>query len=480
MIARTGTSKGLPPTASASERELFRRLLDPGHMREVFQRELGRATREPIRVTGCKTKMRRTRAAVRNGRLEVVYRVRVEREEEGEREYVLFGSAPESAGFLRVEEARCRSLRGHPSIVPFSSPASHIKDLRLALRFFPLDPALPALADLTGRRGARLLAPHLPESRLGATVDGVRCELVRYKPCRRAVLRATVSFSGGRTNPRSVYAKVFADDRGARVHADLEGMWSATSCARFLRMPEPLGYDPVRRMLLTSEVPGERDLGDWIGHLEKGRTLPPGVDLGRVERALLVAAESLAELQRCRVRPTRTHTFRSALAALGNDLDALRGKLPATALRGAEAMLARLGRNAPAREALVPSHGCFRHKQMVGDETALYLVDWDGLCLADAAFDAATFLGRLRRGPLRDPGAAPELERLADAFRRRFLARRPEVSARALALQEGLVIVEDLLRSFRRPSDGERLEQENRSLAAAAATRLDLAEGRRP
>ncbi|HKB16589.1 MAG TPA: hypothetical protein VKF62_11020, partial [Planctomycetota bacterium] len=107
------------------------------------------------------------------------------------------------------------------------------------------------------------------------------------------------------------------------------------------------------------------------------------------------------------------------------------------------------------------------------------LVDWDGLCLADAAFDAAMFLGRLRREPLRDPDGAPELEYLAQAFRREFLARRPEVSSRALALQEGLVIVEDLLRTFRRPSDGETLAREIRALGSAAGERLDVAEGRR-
>ncbi len=481
MIRRSKSSKGLPPTASAADRALFRRLVDPANMLEVFRRVLGRAALEPIRVTSCRTKMRRTRASVRAGKLEVIYRVGVERRGEGEREYILFGTAPETAQFLRVEEARCLALLAHPAVIPFAHPAAYVDELRLALRLFPLDPALPALAEVPGPGAAGLLAAYLPECRAGATIDRVQGELREYKPCKRAVLRLTAHFSGAPERSRTLYVKLFADDRGARILADLSALWPAARRARSLRMPEPLGYDRGRRMLVVEEVPGEQDLREWVRDVVKGRPLPAGVDLQRLERCMVVAAEALAELQGSGLRPSRTRSYRGRLALLEGDLETLRTKLPrAELLREAQALLARLKELVPASETLVPAHGCFRHNQMVGDERGLYLVDWDGMCLADAAFDAAKFIVKLCREPLRDPACAPEVERLAQVFRREFLARRPEVSARALALQEGLVIVEDLLRSFRRPSDGERLERENRSLAAAAARMLDLAEGRRP
>jgi hypothetical protein len=480
MSQGTRGPKGPPPTASAREIELFRRLGDPAHMLEVLQRELGRATEEPIRVTRVKTKLRRTRAADQAGRLEVVYRVLVERRGQGEREYVLLGTAPETAEFLRVEEGRCRALRGHPAVAPFREVAVHVGELELALRLFPLDPALPALAELTGSGGAALLSPYMSECRAGATVERVEWELRHYKPFKRAVLRITASFSGPNAPPRPLYAKLFHDDRGSKFHAELAALSSAARGARSLRVPESLGYDAERRMFLMSEAAGPGHLIEWIKCLEKHRPLPAGVDLARVERCVVVAAESLAELQRSGIRPSRARTFRSALAALERDLDALRAKLPRNELvRSAEELLARLEALAPSEEELLPAHGGFRHKQTVGDEGSLTVIDWDGLCRGDSALDPATFLARLRQEPVRDPGNAPEMARLAETFRREFLARRPAVSPGRLALYEAVVLTERLLRSFRRATRDGEMPRRIRNLAAAAREMLDLA-GARP
>jgi thiamine kinase-like enzyme len=143
----------------------------------------------------------------------------------------------------------------------------------------------------------------------------------------------------------------------------------------------------------------------------------------------------------------------------------------------AEALLGRLEALAPEDEQLVPCHGCYRHKQMLGDEHALALVDWDGISMASPALDAATFLGRLLKEPRSGGRPAPELEQIGATFRRTFLEDRPECASQ-LDLYEGLVLTEQVLRCFRRSREDEQTAREVRHLAAAAAQMLARVERR--
>ena len=117
--------------------------------------------------------------------------------------------------------------------------------------------------------------------------------------------------------------------------------------------------------------------------------------------------------------------------------------------RDIEHILERLQKCTPPHELLVPCHGGFRHKQLVGNDEYLTLLDWDGLTLAHPALDAASFLCRLRHAPITQPGNARALEGLAEVFRRAFLAREPEVSPHELALYETLVLMDLALRALR-------------------------------
>ena len=472
--------KNLPLAAPAALRDAFAVLADREQMLEVLQRELGRLAQGSLRVTRCKAKVQRSRAALRQGRIRIVYQLRIvvadELGSEGdERELIVLGTAPESAEFLDHEP--CRAVRGHPALAPFTEPALHVAELQLALRIYPLDPNLPALAELEGPGGAMLLASHLGARAAGAAPERLERELKHYKPFKRAVLRVR-AFSSGAPEPRVLYAKVFADERGALLHREHRALWDATRSARALRIPEPLGYDPARRMLLMGEAPGRPDLIDWIKGLENHRTLPPEVGFERVLRCMAVAAEALAELQASGIQPHSVLGYRQQLARMDKGRLLLRGELAERhpeLTRQAEELLRRLEARMPAREELVPAHGGFRHKQMVGDEHSLAVIDWDGLCRADPALDAATFLLRLRQEPLREPGSAPEMERLADTFRREFLARVPRVSPAHLALYEGLALTQGTLRSFRRAAKDDGMERTIGNLATAAAQALDRA-----
>lgn len=443
-------------------------------MLDVFRLELPRIAQVPIEVTGLKVRPSRGRSALRDGRLNVVYRVRLRADGGPERECALLGTAPETGAFLAGEA--CQALRGHPALAPFREPALVLEDLRLALCIFPLDPALPALAELTGAHGAGLLAPHLSECRAGARIERVEHELRHYKPFKRAVLRITVTFGAQGPRPRALYAKLFRDDRGALLQREQSELWRAAKNLHALRMPEPLGYIAGRRVLLMGEAPGVPALIDWINCLESGIPLPAGVDLGRLERCMAVVAETLAELQATPIRPGARRSYARELARSAKDRELLRGEFgrefPELAAR-AENLLRRLEALAPAHEELRPAHGGFRHKQTVGNEHDLTLIDWDGLCLADPALDAGTFLLRLRREPLRSPGQAPALEHLAAGFRAQFLARAPHVTAERLALYEGLALTEGMLRCLRRAPKEHDMPALIRNLALAAEVELD-------
>jgi len=479
--SRGSGSKGVPLSTAPQHRDLFGIVADHELMLAVFRRELPALADGEIRVIGCKAKPSKSRKSIRQGRLDIVYKVKIEVGEQT-RELMLLGVAPAPPELLGSDMMqRCRGLRGHPWATPFRELATYVEELRMALLLFPMDPALPGLAEATGSEAARLLAALLPECRAGAEIVGLECDLIRYKPFGRAVVRMRSPLRGPPAGEgrRTTYAKFFADDEGAAHFRNLKALWSAARDATCLRLPEPLGYDPDRRMLVMSEVPGNRDLTRWIKCIERGEPLPAGTDPACLERCARIVARALHELQASGVRPELRRTFRHELARVRVDsgllLDNVRKQQPELTA-GADALIERLETLAPAEEPLVPAHGCYRHKQMIGDEHSLTFIDWDGFSLANPALDAATFLGRLCREPRRRPGSAALLEHLGATFRTTFLENRPEL-ARDLALYEGLVLTEQMLRAFRRPGDGAETVCEIRFLADAAAGMLDQVEG---
>lgn len=481
-VARKGKHKELPLSTAPEHRERLARAEDPEHMLGVFARELPALADAAVRVSGCSVKPSNWRKSLKSRRFNLVYELELEVGAGPGREYLLLGITPVTPEFLD-EELGQGVPRAHPWAAPFRRSVAYLPELQMALLFSPLDPAMPGLAEVTCGGGARTIEPWLPECRAGARVEALECELVHYKPFDRAVLKIGVTLLGpgtGRSH-RTVYAKLFSDEDGAECHASLAALWTATRGATHLRLPEPLGYDPQRRMLLMSEARGGRDLTEWIKCVEGGEPLPDGVGMERLDACALASARALRELQRSDVLPGTRRTFQDELGRSKRDgallLEEVRKSEPELAA-STTALLARLERLAPAHERLVPAHGAFRHKQMLGNDLGLWVIDWDGLCLANPALDAAAFLGRLGREPLLRPGAAPELERMAALFRSAFLEDQPEVAV-DLDLYEGLEMTEQILRSFRRPAYDRKRTEQVRSLAQAAGARLDRVEAAR-
>lgn len=190
---------------------------------------------------------------------------------------------------------------------------------------------------------------------------------------------------------------------------------------------------------------------------------------------MAVVAEALGELHRSGLHPRKSRTFQDELANEYRDLELIRHGHPELA-REIERVLEQLQTRAPHNERLVPCHGAFRHKQLVGNDQYLTLLDWDGLTLANPALDAASFLCRLRRASITEPGKASELEWLAEVFRHEFRAREPEVSLCELALYEALVLTDSALRASRRPRRKEHVIAHIHRLLAEAERLLDRQE----
>jgi Phosphotransferase enzyme family len=457
---------------------LMVRALDMAGMLQIFQRELPALADTPIRVIKCRARVGKAHAVPKQGELQVTYRVFVESVGGQKRPYDLWGTLPVMPAFLSPELLECcRAALGHPAVVPFERLAVYIPELHMGVQFLPVDLALPALIETTRPDGGQLVAPFMAECQNGATLEQTCSELLHYKPGTRCVLKFTVQLVDAAGNPhqRVVFGKLFADDRGAAIYRDMQTLWEVACRSACLHIPEPLGYDSERRMLLMAEAPGQRDLNAWAKCLEEQQPLPPGVDLGRLERCMVVVAAALHELHRSGIHPGASQTFHEALTKACKDLEPIRHAHPALAQEIGR-ILERLQMHVPHNERLVPCHGGFRHKQLMGNDQYLTLLDWDGLTLAHPALDAASFLRRLRHVPITEPGKAGELEWLAEVFRHEFLACEPEVPARDLALYEALVLIDMAMRAFRRPKRREHVVAHMHRLVAEAERLLDRQE----
>ena len=466
---------GQPMIMPEDRESLFPYATDPSVMLEVFQKYLPAWTAVPVKITGCKVRLIKFRSGGKPRKLKSIYRITLESDAGQRWERSVLGTLPVTPAFLDGAFSQlCRSAVGHPLLVPFSQPGGFIPELHLGLQVFPLDLALPVLVEATRPDNAHLVTPHVPECRQGWVVQHSQSKHLHYKPENRCVIAWKQQLKHpqtGRTTDSVVYAKFFADDRGEEIYQNMEALWKVACRSVSLRVPQPLGYDPSRRMLVMSEAPGERDLTEWVKCLEKQRPLPPGVDLARLERCMTVVADALTELHGCGLQLSETRSFDAELEEQRQDLELVRRKHPAFA-EHVDRVLLQMASCARDDGPLVSSHGGFRHKQMMGNDHGLTLLDFDGLCLAHPALDAGSFISRLRREPVIHPGQARELERLAGLFRHEFLRRQPAVTRSQLALYESLALTERAVRSFRKNGSTDVLRR-GECLMTAAQQLLD-------
>ena len=426
-------------------------LFDEPRMLSLFQRQLPAMAQQPLRVSRCRIRHSSRRNGSHAGRTQIVYQLTVEASRGARWEHTVVATAPVPPDFLGPELLHLSRTAGeHPAARPFSQLATYVDDLEMALLILPVDPALPGLAEITGPDRGRLLSRHIKDSH-DVIVRRADWTIRRYIPARHCELAFTIALEAtGRLTKRDVRVHVFADDRGRVHHVNMEALWPVVQGSEHLRIPQPLGYDPDRRLLFTASA-GDSMLQSCVRRIERDKPLPAGVDLRRVGRCVATAARALGELQRADLSPAQDCTYRGKLAPLHRSVARMRSA-HAGAAADFERLLETLGSQPIGEEKLVPAHGRFGPDRFAGDEHNLAIVDWGRMCLASPALDAASFLARLRCDHLCRPAKGRGIEHLADMFRREFLAGDPAVTPDKLAAYEALLLAHQAVRIARRPA----------------------------
>jgi hypothetical protein len=284
------------------------------------------------------------------------------------------------------------SVSGRPELSAFKQLVASLPH-RLVVHAYPIDPDLPTLVDATdGRRVAGLL---------DAPADHCTVALGPYGRRERCVLRYAVDGGNGR---RTVYGKVYTDDRGASVGPALDAL--AERLPDHVAVPRFVGYVASLRLSLLDELPGER-----------------------VEAQAMVedAARVAAALHRSEIPLGTPRPIEAELAAL-RDLVLVVDRMAPPLGEALHTQIAAIAAAAAETEPLAPvfSHGDFTPSQLLAGGGRPGLVDFDAIAQAEPALDLGRFLAYLRLAVAK---AQPSAHReAADGLAERFLATYLDVS----------------------------------------------------
>jgi hypothetical protein len=258
---------------------------------------------------------------------------------------------------------------------------------------------------------------------------------VRYKPANRCVIRyhLTMEHDIGETPIHKnmiLFGKVYAaPEQASSVQALQQRLYeeqaSKTGGAPFL--PRPLGM--IYALGLTfNEAVQPSNAGEQL--VTGTRALRPRMERGRggeitelvipVEELQLTAV-ALARLHTSTVRPDASAPRTGAKEAKrARERAALiAGHNPAQA-EEVQRLVQRLatGLEALQPDAYRPAHGGFKASQLLFHSHQVFVVDFDGFCLADPALDVGYFLAYLRPSGLwyHRPGMMPWFQGSAEVF----------------------------------------------------------------
>jgi len=293
-----------------------------------------------------------------------------------------------------------------------------VLDLGLSAQVFPADHGLPALAaSCTTTRGG----PLFPALEAAARVQlrdpawslvSAKAEPVRYKPSSRCVLRYTLLLEGGVAEGTlqrrlALFGKVYSDREQARtVQAQMQQLYTEQAEPGQPILPRPLGA--VEKLGLT--------LHEAVGSPEgtEPETLRTGLhalqplfvrggsgeilDVVIPGEELRMTANALARVHTSAVRPVgppRTGAKEAKRARARAALIAAHNPAQGEAAQRLAEQLATL-LEALQPDAYRPVHGGFKASQLLFQSQRVFIVDFDGFCVADPALDVGYFLAYLR------------------------------------------------------------------------------------
>jgi hypothetical protein len=320
----------------------------------------------------------------------------------------------------------------------------HIADLGIAVQKFPADASLSALAASCDTTPESQLFPVLQTAAQTQLQDGAwqltsaHAEPVRYKPASRCVLRYRLSLQHpitGEQKTLTIFGKVYAAvEQAQRVQLLQQRLYEEqTNMGVLPLLPRPLAILPSLGLTFNEAIqPSANSVtNDQWDTLRTGvRALQPQLERGRggsitriipPEEELRLTGQALARLHsstvmskdapRTGAKEAKRAKERAALIASRNPTQAERVQTLS------QQLAARLEASQP--DNYRPAHGGFKASQLLFHSHQVFVVDFDGFCLADPALDVGYFLAYLRPSGLwyHRQGMRQWFEQAAEIFR---------------------------------------------------------------
>jgi len=335
------------------------------------------------------------------------------------------------------------------AVVVQPSGVLRAQDLGISVQAFPADASLPALAASCDTSEYSPLFQALQTAARTQLHDAswrlasASAEPVRYKPANRCVIRYHLTLEHANTGPPArrnliLFGKVYANPEQAEsVQAMQEELYNeqvralgskiAGQVLHSPLLPRPLGTIKALGLTLYEAV---QPAASGEPMLTGVRALRPQMrrgsggeiaDLIIPDEELRLTAVALAGLHTSSVQP---HEGSPRTGAKEAKRARERASLIAAHTPGQAEEVQRLVQQlATALEALKPdayrpAHGGFKASQLLFHSHQVFVVDFDGFCLADSALDVGYFLAYLRPSGLwyQRPGMSQWFEAAKEVF----------------------------------------------------------------
>jgi hypothetical protein len=337
--------------------------------------------------------------------------------------------------------------QAHLDILP--SGVLHLPELYLFAQKFPADAHLTTLAtccDTTPQGPVFLVLQEVAQKQLQDSSWRLRSAQalpVRYKPANRCVIRYTLQLehaTEARQKSLRLFGKTYANPESARHTQRLQQQLyqeQLQNHAAHPILPAPLGMIDDLALTLNEaiEVPQVNAQDERWGTLRTGiQALQPSFEKGKggaitniilPEEELRLTAQVLARLHTSTLQPDADKPRTGAKEAKrarerARLIAAHTPDLRATILPLAEQLAEKLEVQKPA--AYRVAHGGFKASQLLLHSHSVFVVDFDGVCLADPALDVGYFLAYLRPSGLwyKRAGMRQWFEGAAEIFRREY------------------------------------------------------------
>jgi len=367
-------------------------LTDADSMVEVFnahRARLGGGQSQPIQ------RVRIEKIYYRPGQhVSVLYRVYPA---EGEDLWVFGKSLPAR----KAENQFHKALTAVAPVTAAAVPPSFWPEWDMVVWPFPADEKMPALRHLVQPAFvAAQFEKHQKEFGLegGWHVQQVRTRRIKYMPRKRCVLRyhLTLTNATGESRELAFFSKTCSEAAGRRYFENTRRAYQAfmpnsgeireSTDRLVLQVPRPILWLEEQNTFWQEEWPGRPVLEslpqcDWQAlftqiaallarlHTSRLADLPQGESLEAISTAAELDAGHFLQI---------FPQYRPSVAAVQATL---------------------LGRKAEIAGSIrkrTPIHGALRLEQLLGNDTALALLDWDALALGDPLADLAEFIASLR------------------------------------------------------------------------------------